>query len=108
MNYCVKKNGLVFIPNRHLDIKETESGKYYHVFIREIAQFFIYNKEVSELNRYIRGRELILQLTNNSQTIPKRRRPTIDTLKKKIEEINLLIGLDTENNSYQEVKDEIV
>lgn len=56
----------------------------------------------------MRGRELILQLTNDSQSIPKRRRPTIDTLKKKIEEINLLIELDTENKSYQEVKDEIV
>lgn len=108
MNYGVKKEGLVFIPNRQLDIKETESGKHYHVFIRETAQFFIYNKEASELNRYMRGRELILQLTNDSQSIPKRRRPTIDTLKKKIEEINLLIELDTENKSYQEVKDEIV
>ena len=108
MNYGVKKEGLVFIPNRQLDIKETESGKHYHVFIRETAQFFIYNKEASELNRYMRGRELILQLTNDSESIPKRRRPTIDTLKKKIEEINLLIELDTENKSYQEVKDEIV
>ena len=108
MNYGIKKDGLVFIPNRHLDIKETESGKHYHVFIRETAQFFIYNKEASELNRYMRGRELIRQLTNDSQTIPKRRRLTIDTLKKKIEEINLLIKLDTENKSYQEVKDEIV
>ena len=108
MNYGVKKDGLVFIPNHHLDIKETESGKHYHVFIRETAQFFIYNKEASELNRYMRGRELIRQLTNDSKSIPKRRRPTIDTLKKKIEEITLLIELDTENKSYQEVKDEIV
>ncbi|MBO4106872.1 SAG1250 family conjugative relaxase [Streptococcus suis] len=107
MNYGVKKDGLVFIPNRNLDIKETESGKHYYVFIRETAQFFIYNKEASELNRYMRGRELIRQLTNDSKSIP-RRRPTIDTLKKKIEEINLLIDLDTENKSYQEVKDEII
>lgn len=108
MNYGVKKDGLVFIPNRHLDIKETESGKHYHAFIRETAQFFIYNRESSELNRYIRGRELIRQLTNDSQTIPKRRRLPIDTLKKKIEEINLLIELDSENKSYQDIKDEIV
>ncbi|MFS5233994.1 SAG1250 family conjugative relaxase [Streptococcus agalactiae] len=108
MNYGVKKDGLVFIPNRHLDIKETESGKHYHAFIRETAQFFIYNKEASELNRYMRGRELIRQLTNDSQTISKRKRPTIDTLKKKIEEINLLIELGTENKSYQDIKDEII
>lgn len=108
MNYGVKKDGLVFIPNRHLDIKETESGKHYHVFIRETAYFFIYNKETSYLNRYMRGRDLIRQLTNDSKSIPKRRHPTIDTLKKKIEEINLLIEIDTENKSYQEVKDDIV
>ncbi|HGI2484331.1 TPA: SAG1250 family conjugative relaxase [Streptococcus agalactiae] len=108
MNYGVKKDGLVFIPNRHLDIKETESGKHYHAFIRETAQFFIYNKEASELNRYMRGRELIRQLTNDSQTISKRKRPTIDTLKKKIEEINLLIELGTDNKSYQDIKDEII
>lgn len=108
MNYGVKKDGLVFIPNRHLDIKETESGKHYHVFIRETAHFFIYNKETSYLNRYMRGRDLIRQLTNDSKSIPKRRRPTIDKLKKKIEEINLLIEIDTENKSYQEVKDDIV
>lgn len=108
MNYGVKKDGLVFIPNRHLDIKETESGKHYHAFIRETAQFFIYNKEASELNRYMRGRELIRQLTNDSQAISKRKRPTIDTLKKKIEEINLLIELGTENKSYQDIKDEII
>lgn len=108
MNYGVKKDGLVFIPNRHLDIKETESGKHYHAFIRETAQFFIYNKEASELNRYMRGRELIRQLTNDNQTISKSKRPTIDTLKKKIEEINLLIELGTENKSYQDIKDEII
>ncbi|HFI0215870.1 TPA: SAG1250 family conjugative relaxase [Streptococcus suis] len=108
MTYGVKKDGLVFIQNRNLDIHKSEQGKSYHVFIRETAQFFIYNKEASELNRYMRGRELIRQLTNDSKSIPKRRRSTIDTLKKKIEEINLLIELDTENKSYQEVKDEIV
>lgn len=108
MNYGVKKDGLVFIPNRHLDIKETESGKHYHAFIRETAQFFIYNKEAPELNRYMRGRELIRQLTNDSQTISKRKRPTVDTLKKKIEEINLLIELGTKNKSYQDIKDEII
>lgn len=108
MNYGIKKDGLIFIPNRHLDIKETESGKSYHVFIRETAQFFIYNKEASELNRYMRGCEVIRQLANDSRSIPKRRRPTIDRLQKKIEEINLLIELDTENKSYQEVKDKTV
>ena len=51
MIYGVKKDGMVFIPNRNLDIHENEQGKSYHVFIRETAQFFIYNKENSDLNR---------------------------------------------------------
>lgn len=108
MTYGVKKDGLVFIPNRNLDIHESEQGKTYHVFIRESAQFFIYNKENSDLNRYMRGRELIRQLTHDSKHIPKRRRPTITGLKEKIAELNLLIELDLNNQSYQEVKDELI
>ena len=108
VNYGVKKDGLVFIPNRHLDIKEIDNGSSYHVFIRETTQFFIYHKENSKLNRYMRGRDLIRQLTNDSQTIPKRRRPRLETLKHKIDEINLLIELNVDNKSFQEVKDEII
>ena len=108
MTYGVKKDGLVFIPNRNLDIHDNEQGKFYHVFIRETAQFFIYNKENSDLNRYMRGRELIRQLTHDSKHIPKRRRPTMASLKEKIAELNLLIELDLNNQSYQEVKDELI
>lgn len=108
MTYGIKKDGLVFIPNRNLDIHESEQGKTYHVFIRETAQFFIYNKENSDLNRYMRGQELIRQLTHDSKHIPKRRRPTMASLKEKIAELNLLIELDLNNQSYQEVKDELI
>ncbi|HEM3621160.1 TPA: relaxase/mobilization nuclease domain-containing protein [Streptococcus suis] len=108
MTYGVKKDGMVFIPNRNLDIHESEQGKSYHVFIRETAQFFIYNKENSNFNRYMRGRELIRQLTHDSKYIPKRRRPTMTSLKEKIAELNLLIELDLNNQSYQEVKDELI
>lgn len=108
MTYGVKKDGLVFIPNRNLDIHESDQGETYHVFIRETAQFFIYNKENSDLNRYMRGRELIRQLTHDSKHIPKRRRPTRTSLKDKIAELNLLIEIDLNNQSYQEVKDELI
>ncbi|CEO61260.1 SAG1250 family conjugative relaxase [Streptococcus pneumoniae] len=108
MTYGVKKDGLVFISNRNLDIHENEQGKSYHVFIRETAQFFIYNKENSDFNRYMRGRELIRQLIHDSGHIPKRRRPTMTSLKEKIAELNLLIELDLNNQSYQEIKDELI
>jgi len=84
-----------------LDIHKNEQDKSYHVFIRETAQSFIYNKESSDLNRYMRGRELIRQLTPDSTHIPRRRRPTIANLKEKIAEVNLLIELDFNNQSYQ-------
>ncbi|HGA1494360.1 TPA: SAG1250 family conjugative relaxase [Streptococcus suis] len=106
--YGVKKDGLVFIPNRNLDIHESEQGKSYHVFIRETAQFFIYNKENSDFNRYMRGRELIRQLTQDSKHIPKRRHPTMTSLKEKIAELNLFIELDLNNQSYQVIKDELI
>ncbi len=56
----------------------------------------------------MRGRELIRQLTHDSKHIPKRRRPTMASLKEKIAELNLLIELDINNKSYQEVKDELI
>lgn len=108
INYGIKKGGLVFIPNRNLDIKETDTGKTYHVFIRETAQFFIYHRDNTQLNKYMRGRDLIRQLSHDSKHIPKRRRPTLDTLKEKIAELNLLIDLDTDNKSYQEIKNEMI
>ncbi|MGZ7240526.1 helical hairpin domain-containing protein, partial [Streptococcus pyogenes] len=40
--------------------------------------------------------------------IPKRRRPTRTSLKDKIAELNLLIEIDLNNQSYQEVKDELI
>ncbi|MEG3303053.1 SAG1250 family conjugative relaxase [Streptococcus suis] len=108
MNYGIKKDGLVFIPNRNLDIHENEQDKSYHVFIRETAQFFIYHKANAQLNKYMRGRDLIRQLSHDSKHIPKRRRPTMISLKEKISELNLLIELDLNNQSYQEVKDELI
>ncbi|MGU8064529.1 SAG1250 family conjugative relaxase [Streptococcus suis] len=108
MNYGIKKDGLVFIPNRNLDIHENEQDKSYHVFIRETAQFFIYHKANAQLNKYMRGRDLIRQLSHDSKHIPKRRRPTMIGLKEKISELNLLIELDLNNQSYQEVKDELI
>lgn len=108
INYGIKKGGLVFIPNRNLDIKETDTGKTYHVFISETAQFFIYHRDNAQLNKYMRGRDLIRQLSHDSKHIPKRRRPTRDTLKEKIAELNLLIDLDTDNKSYQEIKNEMI
>lgn len=108
INYGVKKDGLVFIPNRNLDIRETDKGKCYYVFIRETAQFFIYHKDNAQLNKYIRGRDLIRQLSHDSKQIPKRRRQSFDTLKDKIAELNLLIELDADNKSYQEIKDEMI
>ena len=108
INYGIKKDGLVFIPNRNLDIKETDTGKTYHVFIRETAQFFIYHKDNAQLNKYMRGRDLIRQLSHDSKHIPKRRRPTLDTLREKIAELNFLIELDIDNKSYQEIKDEMI
>lgn len=56
----------------------------------------------------MRGRDLIRQLSHDSKHIPKRRRPALDNLKDKIAELNLLIELDTDNKSYQEIKDEMI
>ncbi|HES9156142.1 putative relaxase [Streptococcus pyogenes] len=107
VSFGVKQSGLIFIPNYQLDIMEEENHKKYKVCIRETTSYFIYNKENSEMNRYIKGRTLIRQLTNDSRMIPYRR-PTVESLQEKISEINLLIELTETDKKYQDIKDELV
>ncbi|MDX5039112.1 helical hairpin domain-containing protein, partial [Streptococcus suis] len=76
-------------------------------YIRETTSYFVYNKEHSDKNQYIKGRTLIRQLTNDSRAIPYRR-PTVERLQEKITEINLLIELTETDKRYQYVKDELV
>ncbi len=107
MSFGIKQSGIVFIPNYQLDIMEEDNLKKYKVYIRETTSYFVYNKEYSDKNQYIKGRTLIRQLTNDSQMIPYRR-PTVESLQKKITEINLLIELTETDKKYQDIKDELV
>lgn len=107
VSFGVKQSGLIFIPNYQLDILEEENRKKFKVYIRETTSYFIYNKEYSDKNQYIKGRTLIRQLTNDSRVIPYRR-PTVERLQEKISEINLLIELTETDKKYQDIKDDLV
>ncbi|WP_083978024.1 SAG1250 family conjugative relaxase [Streptococcus pneumoniae] len=107
VSFGIKQSGLIFIPNYQLDILEEENQTKYKIFIRETTSYFVYNKEHSDKNQYIKGRTLIRQLTNDSRVIPYRR-PTVDRLQEKISEINLLIELTETDKKYQYIKDELV
>ena len=88
-------------------ILEEENQKKYKIFIRETTSYFVYNKEHSDKNQYVKGRTLIRQLTNDSRVIPYRR-PTVKSLQEKITEINLFIELTEADKKYQDIKDELV
>ena len=105
--FGVKQSGLIFIPNYQLDIIEKDNQTKYKVYIRETTSYFVYNKEHSDKNQYIKGRTLIRQLTNDSRVIPYRR-PTVKSLQEKITEINLFIELTEADKKYQDIKDELV
>lgn len=107
VSFGVKQSGLIFIPTYQLDILAEENQKKYKVYIRETTSYFVYNKEYSDKNQYIKGRTLIRQLTNDSRVIPYRR-PTVERLQEKISEINLLIELTETDKKYQDIKDELV
>ncbi len=106
VSFGIKQSGLIFIPNYQLDILEEENQTKYKVYIRETTSYFVYNKEHSDKNQYIKGRTLIRQLTNESRVIPYRR-PTVERLQEKISEINLLIELTETDKRYQDIKDEL-
>lgn len=107
VSFGIKQSGLVFIPNYQLDIMEEDNQKKYKVYIRETTSYFVYNKEYSDKNQYIKGRTLIRQLTIDSRMIPYRR-PTVESLQKKITEINLLMELTDTDKKYQDVKDDLI
>lgn len=107
VSFGIKQSGLIFIPNYQLDILEEENQTKYKVYIRETTSYFVYNKEHSDKNQYIKGRTLIRQLTNESRVIPYRR-PTVERLQEKISEINLLIELTEEDKKYHNIKNELV
>lgn len=107
VSFGIKQSGLVFIPNYQLDIIEEDNQKKYKVYIRETTSYFVYNKEYSDKNQYIKGLTLIRQLTKDSKMIPFRR-PTVERLQEKISEINLLIELTETDKKYQDVKDDLV
>ena len=104
----IGQEGLIFITNHQLNILEQENKKQYRVFIRETSSYFIYHKEDSEKNRFMKGRDLIRQLTFDNKSLPYKRRISLVSLQQKIEEINLLMTLNTQNKSFLELKDELV
>lgn len=107
VSFGVKHSGLIFIPNYQLDIMEEDNQTKYKVYIRETTSYFVYNKEYSDKNKYLKGRTMIRQLTNDSRMIPYRR-PTVERLQEKISEINLLTELNETDNKYQDIKDDLV
>ena len=78
------------------------------MFIRETASYFIFHKENSEKNRFMKGRDLIRQLTYDNRSLPYKKRISLVDLQRKIEEINLLMPLNTSNKSFLELKDGLV
>ena len=103
VSFGIKQSGLIFIPNYQLDILEEENQTKYKIFIREATSYFVYNKEHSDKNQYVKGRTLIRQLTNDSRVIPYRR-PTVKSLQEKITEINLFIELTEADKKYPDMK----
>lgn len=56
----------------------------------------------------MKGRTLIRQFSSENQTIPFRRKTTVEMIKEKIAEVDALLELDVENQSYVTIKDELV
>lgn len=108
ISFGVKSEGLIFIPNYQLDEIEHEEEKKFKVYIRETSSYFIYHKESSDKNRYMKGRYLIRQLTQDSKNLPYRRRVNLKELQEKIAEVNLLLELNVTNRTYTDIKDDLV
>ena len=104
VKFGIRQEGLIFVPNMELDMEDDKVK----VFIRETSSYYVYHKDDAEKNRYMKGRTLIRQFSSENQTIPFRRKTTVEMIEEKIEEVDALIKLDVENQSYITIKDELV
>ena len=104
IKFGIRQEGLVFVPNMELDMEEDKVK----VFIRETSAYYVYHKDDAEKNRYMKGRMLIRQFSSENQTIPFHRKTIVEMIEEKIEEVDALIKLDVENQSYITIKDELV
>ncbi|HET0844944.1 TPA: relaxase/mobilization nuclease domain-containing protein [Streptococcus pneumoniae] len=104
VKFGIRQEGLIFVPNMQLDMEEDKVK----VFIRETSSYYVYHKDAAEKNCYMKGRTLIRQFSYENQTIPLRRKVTVDMIKEKIAEVDALIELEVENQSYVTIKDELV
>ncbi|VOL55410.1 Tn5252, relaxase [Streptococcus pneumoniae] len=104
VKFGIRQEGLIFVPNMQLDMEEDKVK----VFIRETSSYYVYHKDAAEKNCYMKGRTLIRQFSYENQTIPLRRKATVDMIKEKIAEVDTLIELEVENQSYVTIKDELV
>lgn len=104
VKFGIRQEGLIFVPNMQLDMEEDKVK----VFIRETSSYYVYHKDAAEKNCYMKGRTLIRQFSYENQTIPLRRKATVDMIKEKIAEVYALIELEVENQSYVTIKDELV
>ena len=104
IKFGIRQEGLVFVPNMELDMEEDKVK----VFIRETSAYYVYHKDDAEKNRYMKGRTLIRQFSSENQTIPFHRKTTVEMIEEKIEEVDALIKLNVENQSYITIKDDLV
>lgn len=104
VKFGIRQEGLIFVPNMQLDMEEDKVK----VFIRETSSYYVYHKDAAEKNCYMKGQTLIRQFSYENQTIPLRRKATVDMIKEKIAEVDALIELEVENQSYVTIKDELV
>lgn len=104
VKFGLRQEGLFFVPNSQLDIEEDKTK----IYIRETSSYYIFHKDDATTNRYMKGRTLIRQLSADSQTIPYRKRTSLDMIKEKIAAVDSLIELNTFKKSYVDIKNELV
>lgn len=107
--FGLDSEGLVFIPDSHLEIDTTpDLDKQYRIFLEEKKYYYLYNKDNSDANRFVMGKTMIKQLSGERQTVPHRKIITENTIKEKMKEINLLLNLKVKERSYSDIKEELI
>lgn len=105
------RQGLLFVPNHQLTIKEVgkEKQKQYTIHLNEKDSYQLHApKEGEAINRFMMGRTLIKQLSTTSQELPQRKYITTQDIKEKIIAISFINQVNTKRKDLLDFRDELV
>jgi len=104
VQFGIRQEGLIFVPNIQINMEE-EKVK---VFLRETSSYYVYHKDSSEKNRFMKGKTLIRQFNLQYESQYMYRRIPLSKIKEKIEQLDFLISEENSPNDFEDISKDFI